>query len=238
MDVYLSLIQSMIEMNNIERPRLRRQNAIYIEPSTSSVVENYIKNDWGFGYANGYTNGLLIISVTEFMRSYGYLPTKYQYIKSVIENCFCGIIFNDHQFAIQTGVYLFEQLERTPECYYIQHSINYYNQEQRYPSLEELSNYLGNIHRMMNDPEGYYQDTKHATPTPNLRLLTPKECDKDDCNCGLCFDEISKGEQCYILPCNHVFHSDNEKCIDATIVEWLKNNRTCPICKQEVIINE
>lgn len=239
MEVYLNLIQAMLDMNideedDIDRPILRRQNAIYVEPRTHDIIQNYIKNTWGFEQVNG----RLVMKVNDFMRSYGYLPSKYQFIKSVIENCFCGIIFIDHQLAIQTAVYLFEKIERVPECYYIQHTINYYNQEHRYPSIEELSDYLGNIHRMMNDPDGYYQETKHTTPTPNLNSLSPKECDKDECNCGLCFDEIKKGEPCYILPCNHTFHSDKEKCIDATIVDWLKDNRTCPICKQEVIINE
>ncbi len=232
MEVYLDLIRAMIELDeeNIARPVLRRQNAIYIESSTHEVIKKHIKDDWGFEIINS----LLVIRVVEFTRSYGYIPTKYQFIKGVIENCFCGIIFENHELAIQTGVYLLEHLERIPECYYIQHTIHYYNQEHRYPTLEELSNYMGNINRMMNDPEAYYQETKHTTPTPNLSLLLPTKCDKDDSNCGLCFDEIKKEEDCYVLPCNHVFHSEKEKCIDATILDWLKNNRTCPICKQDV----
>jgi hypothetical protein len=237
MESYLNLIRTVVEevdnIDDIVRPVLTRQNAVYIESNIREVIKKYVKDEWGFETISV----LLIIRIADFMRSYGYVPTKYQFIKSTIENCFCGIMFENHELAIQTGVYLLENLEREPECYYIQHTVNYYNQEHRYPTLEELSNYIGNINRMMSDPEGYYQETKHITPTPNLGSLLPKKCDKDGSNCGLCFDEIKKEEDCYTLPCNHLFHSEKEKCIDATVLDWLKNNRTCPICKQEVLID-
>ena len=239
MDLYIRLIQSLIESSDdddeyeVRQPVLRRQNAIYIEPVSNGIINEYIMNDWGF---ESNVNSLLVMQVYNFFTVYGYLPTKYQFMKSIIENCFCGIIFTDHELAIQTGLYLLDTIKIVPECSYIQHAIDYHNQEHRHPSIEELRTYISNIYRITNDPEGYYQETKQSTPTPNLSSLTPTSCDKDECNCGLCFEEINKEEQCYILPCSHVFHSDKEKCIDATIVDWLKNNRTCPICKQEVVL--
>jgi hypothetical protein len=52
MDVYVRLIQAMLESldndDDVEmmRPVLRRQNAVYIEPSSHTVIKDYIKNTW------------------------------------------------------------------------------------------------------------------------------------------------------------------------------------------------
>jgi len=235
MEVYLALLEVIIEMNNddsFSRPVLQRRNAVYVDSESRNIIKYHITTNWGFDHVNN----ICVIKVQDFFNSYGYLPTKFQFMKSVIENCFCGIRFDDHDIAIITGVYLLGRLERVPECLYIQHAINYQNQEHREPTIEELNEYILNINRMYEDPEAYYHETKQSTPTPNLSSLEQTVCAKDDCNCGLCFEDIKKDEVCYVLPCNHVFHSDKEKCIDATVLDWLKNNRTCPICKQEVVL--
>lgn len=52
--------------------------------------------------------------------------------------------------------------------------------------------------------------------------------DSSNGNCVVCMSDYSKGEKLRRLPCNHDFHA---KCID----RWLKNNRTCPVCREEVM---
>ena len=47
--------------------------------------------------------------------------------------------------------------------------------------------------------------------------------------CIICQYEFEKGEKIVVLPCRHCFHSE---CIE----EWLKNQKTCPFCKEEIKI--
>ena len=47
--------------------------------------------------------------------------------------------------------------------------------------------------------------------------------------CIICQYEFEKGEKIVVLPCKHCFHTD---CIQ----EWLKNQKTCPFCKEEIKI--
>merc|ERR1712093_62088 len=45
--------------------------------------------------------------------------------------------------------------------------------------------------------------------------------------CMICLSEKEVGDTLRTLPCMHDFHCE---CID----EWLKTNRTCPICKTDI----
>jgi len=46
--------------------------------------------------------------------------------------------------------------------------------------------------------------------------------------CSICFSEFELGNKIRKLPCSHEYHS---KCIKT----WLTNEKTCPICKKEVL---
>merc|ERR1712224_625184 len=50
------------------------------------------------------------------------------------------------------------------------------------------------------------------------------EGDQEDGKCMICFEEFNIGEEVRSLPCFHRYH---RSCAD----EWLRRNRTCPICK-------
>lgn len=52
--------------------------------------------------------------------------------------------------------------------------------------------------------------------------------DSSNGNCVVCMSDYINREKLRRLPCNHDFHA---KCID----RWLKNNRTCPVCREEVL---
>jgi len=53
-------------------------------------------------------------------------------------------------------------------------------------------------------------------------------------DCGICLENMKKGEECRALPCsetvNHKFH---KKCIDT----WLHSHSTCPTCRADVFDN-
>jgi len=49
-----------------------------------------------------------------------------------------------------------------------------------------------------------------------------------DVTCTVCMEDIEINSTCKKIPeCNHEFHS---KCIEP----WLKNNKTCPNCREEI----
>lgn len=46
--------------------------------------------------------------------------------------------------------------------------------------------------------------------------------------CVVCYCEFESRQRVRVLPCSHEFHA---KCVD----KWLKNNRTCPVCRADVL---
>ncbi|KAM7266043.1 hypothetical protein ACFE04_003726 [Oxalis oulophora] len=42
--------------------------------------------------------------------------------------------------------------------------------------------------------------------------------------CSICLDDFQDGLEVTHMPCNHMFHED-------CIIEWLKENRLCPLCR-------
>lgn len=51
--------------------------------------------------------------------------------------------------------------------------------------------------------------------------------EKEYPSCCICITDVALGESTVMLPCGHLFH-------DACVVEWLKKNNTCPVCRFEL----
>ena len=89
-------------------------------------------------------------------------------------------------------------------------------------------------------------EIKHPTDKKFIDNLKVKHFteDQSDISCGICLDTFNKDERAYILPCkglSHHFHirEDTENCCG--ILPWLKDNNTCPICREgfpEEIVND
>ncbi|XP_046850270.1 E3 ubiquitin-protein ligase RNF38-like [Xenia sp. Carnegie-2017] len=73
-------------------------------------------------------------------------------------------------------------------------------------------------------PKGISKSVLESLPTYKI---TSKDKDLRESRCVVCLMDFELKQQLRILPCLHEFHS---KCID----KWLKNNRSCPICRKEV----
>ena len=88
-----------------------------------------------------------------------------------------------------------------------------------YEDALRLQERLGNVNR------GASQEQINATTktTQVKQNDIPKEK-----QCVVCLSEFQPGEQVRTLRCNHSFHKD---CVDT----WLHRNKTCPICKREIV---
>ena len=67
----------------------------------------------------------------------------------------------------------------------------------------------------------------------NLKEIVFKE-DQKEISCGICLDTFKKDDKAIILPCkknSHYFHYGENKEICEGILPWLKDNNTCPVCR-------
>lgn len=59
---------------------------------------------------------------------------------------------------------------------------------------------------------------------------------KNEQSCCLCMNPLNSYDKCFILPCSHIYHSDeNDEC--GGLTKWLKENDKCPTCRSEIIID-
>jgi hypothetical protein len=65
-------------------------------------------------------------------------------------------------------------------------------------------------------------------------IITNREVDNELC-CAICQDKFKLGDKVIKLPCNdpHFFHYNSDPELCNGILPWLKNNNTCPICREE-----
>ncbi|KAL4465965.1 hypothetical protein ABPG74_004202 [Tetrahymena malaccensis] len=83
---------------------------------------------------------------------------------------------------------------------------------------------------MRNDPNVYGTPPASENSITNLPTVTfSKEQVKEEtlCECSVCKDEFTEGEQLVKMPCNHLYHS-------SCLVTWLKMHNSCPTCRHEL----
>ena len=67
----------------------------------------------------------------------------------------------------------------------------------------------------------------------NLKHIVFNE-DQKEISCGICLETFKKDDKAIMLPCkdnSHYFHFGEDKEICEGILPWLKDNNTCPICR-------
>ena len=68
----------------------------------------------------------------------------------------------------------------------------------------------------------------------NLKHIVFNE-DQKEISCGICLETFKKDDKAIMLPCkdnSHYFHFGEDKEICEGILPWLKDNNTCPICRE------
>jgi len=69
----------------------------------------------------------------------------------------------------------------------------------------------------------------------NLKEIQFNE-DQKEISCGICLDSFKNGDKAFILPCkdnSHYFHIGEKENECGGILPWLKDNNTCPICRDD-----
>lgn len=82
-----------------------------------------------------------------------------------------------------------------------------------YEELLELQEKMGSVSKGLTEQQ-----------LTRIRRLEAKGVDEV---CSICYYNIKEGEKIVQLPCRHYFH---DQCIE----EWLRKQKTCPLCKQEI----
>ena len=65
-------------------------------------------------------------------------------------------------------------------------------------------------------------------------IITNEDVDNGLC-CAICQDEFNMGERAIRLPCKdpHFFHCETPEDVCGGILPWLKDNNSCPICREQ-----
>jgi hypothetical protein len=126
---------------------------------------------------------------------------------------------------------------RVPMCPEVDLMHQYYTLHGELPTVQELEETSSRTSQFRNDPVSFYHNDRLRRPVANLdRLEAAPLPDGADVNCGICQENISKGQMCYTLaPCGHRFHSVGSECLDGnSIINWLQAHKICPLCRCEI----
>ncbi len=106
----------------------------------------------------------------------------------------------------------------------------------RFINLINMLNQNSNIlNRSFNDQGGCNKPCS-ASFVDKLEkvIVTNEDVDNGLC-CAICQDYFKMGERAIRLPCKdpHYFHCETPEDICGGILPWLKDNNSCPICREE-----
>jgi len=79
-------------------------------------------------------------------------------------------------------------------------------------------------------PSGWRGAGREQIEENSGRFQVPdaQQLSEENKTCAVCQCDFEDNDDVRMLPCMHMFHAD---CVD----RWLKDNRTCPICKKDIV---
>ena len=106
----------------------------------------------------------------------------------------------------------------------------------RFVNLINMLNQHSNIlNRSFNDQGGSSKPCS-ASFVDKLEkvIVTNEDVDNGLC-CAICQEEFKMGERVIRLPCKdpHYFHCETPEDICGGILPWLKDNNSCPVCREQ-----
>jgi hypothetical protein len=109
--------------------------------------------------------------------------------------------------------------------------------------MDGMFNLIQNMNEIKDNANDYCITNRVSCPVTNLENIESLFCVADDksssLNCTICIGVINQGDQIIKLSCGHIFHRLESECLeDCSILNWFQEHKTCPVCKQEVIIRQ
>ncbi len=109
------------------------------------------------------------------------------------------------------------------------------------PQFEQFQNFLGQHSNdmqfenllnliMQNDPNRYGTPPASEKAIKELKKLkvSKEDLEKNEvCECSICKEIPSVGDEVLIMPCKHMYHED-------CIKPWLSQHNNCPVCRYEL----
>jgi len=152
----------------------------------------------------------------------------------------CSCLSNStipEQTQIDIVIYCLHYIGIYPTCDIILAMYEFMAIHKKFPSESELIQLLNNQMELLRDAEAYWSKNKLNVPTPNLDFLPTVDAPSDTF-CSICQKEIQTNAQVYKMTCcNQYCHYEKGDCLgDSNIINWLSENKKCPMCHQEVLI--
>lgn len=183
----------------------------------------------------------------------GKYPTKYEYLLSFRNSCFCPFYIEDNNMFVRAAEFFIQKLGdiKNLSCSDVYYFTEFYILEQRYPeSIREFNSYITRSLMSILNPELLISETP-LKPVEKTKLDTIKEKiftftytfknNSDDVkyedkeSCSICQEDIENNQKCIRLDCTHYFHADQTNCCEnGNIFQWFQTNNSCPVCRKEV----
>jgi hypothetical protein len=191
----------------------------------NQLLNNYIENDSDddFEFSSDEEYREYLNSAIEYIRNDSFNNIRYE-----------QDISRHNYYNIRNE--LDEQNSSRHNYYNIRNNLNYImqNNQNRIDEFNNLANMQNNNNQQEDDIEftsfeEYINENIQTNPeilNNKLKKLKKYKC-KEDANCTICLEKISKNTEIYKLECKHNFHSN---CLE----DWLKEKLSCPICRKNI----
>ena len=106
----------------------------------------------------------------------------------------------------------------------------------RFVNLINILNQHSNIlNRSFNDQGGCSKPCSESFVEGLEKVIVTNEDVDNGLCCAICQEEFKMGERVIRLPCKdpHYFHCETPEDVCGGILPWLKNNNSCPVCREQ-----
>jgi hypothetical protein len=118
----------------------------------------------------------------------------------------------------------------------LQHVYEFFTFNGEYPTYTQLQEMNQRALAFFTNPELYHQQDKIHVPALHIDKIERVKNTEQNVVCCICQEEIQLEQTIIRLPpCNHTYHVEANECLgDGSILTWLAENNTCPMCKRKV----